>query len=69
MAGTPGFELDASSFSGNVRSDLPVTLPRGQPVGGGHGPGKKIRGTHGDGSAQLVLASFSGDIVIGAAKK
>ena len=28
LAGAPGFELDASSFSGNVRSDLPVTLPR-----------------------------------------
>jgi DUF4097 and DUF4098 domain-containing protein YvlB len=63
VAGAPGFELDASSFSGNVRSDLPLTLPAGTSVGG-HGPGKKIRGTHGDGSAQLVLTSFSGDIVI-----
>jgi hypothetical protein len=64
LVGTPGFELDASSFSGNVRSDLPITLRAGESVGGGLGPGKKIRGTHGDGSAQLVLSSFSGNVVI-----
>jgi DUF4097 and DUF4098 domain-containing protein YvlB len=68
LAGAPGFELDANSFSGNVRSDLPITLRAGEQAGG-RGPGKKIRGTHGDGSAQLVLTSFSGDIVIAVAKK
>jgi DUF4097 and DUF4098 domain-containing protein YvlB len=64
LTGATGFELDASSFSGNVRSDLPVTVRAGESAGR-HGPGKKIRGTHGDGSASLVLTSFSGDIVIG----
>ncbi len=68
LAGAPGFELDASSFSGNVRSDLPITLRAGESVGG-HGPGKRIRGIHGDGSAQLLVTSFSGDIVIATAKK
>jgi hypothetical protein len=67
LAGSPGFELDASSFSGTVRSDLPVTLRPGESIGG-YGPGKKIRGTHGDGASQLVLSSFSGSIVIAAKK-
>jgi DUF4097 and DUF4098 domain-containing protein YvlB len=64
LTGTPGFELDASSFSGNVRSDLPITLRAGEPIGGGRGPGKKVRGTFGDGSASLVVTSFSGNVVI-----
>jgi DUF4097 and DUF4098 domain-containing protein YvlB len=64
LAGTPGFELDASSFSGNVRSDLPITIRAGEPIGGSRGPGKKVRGTFGDGSASLVLVSFSGNVVI-----
>lgn len=58
-----GFELDASSFSGNVRSDLPITMRPGESIGG-RGPGKKIHGVHGDGSAQLIVGSFSGDITI-----
>jgi DUF4097 and DUF4098 domain-containing protein YvlB len=69
LGGAPGFELDASSFSGNVRSDLPITLRAGESAGGGWGPGKKIRGTHGDGSAQLILTSFSGNVVIATGKK
>jgi DUF4097 and DUF4098 domain-containing protein YvlB len=63
LAGTPGFEVDASSFSGSVRSDLPVTLRAGESVGG-RGSRKGLHGVHGDGSAQLVLISFSGDITI-----
>lgn len=63
LAGTPGFEVDANTFSGNVRSDLPVTLRAGETVGG-RGVRKGIHGVHGDGSAQLVLTSFSGDITI-----
>jgi hypothetical protein len=61
LAGTTGFELDAQTFSGNVRSDLPVTLKAGEPAGGHR---KGIRGVNGDGSAQLLLKSFSGDITI-----
>jgi DUF4097 and DUF4098 domain-containing protein YvlB len=63
LAGTSGFELDASTFSGSVRSDFPLTLPAGQPVGG-QGPRKNIRGAFGDASAQLVLRAFTGDITI-----
>jgi DUF4097 and DUF4098 domain-containing protein YvlB len=63
LAGAPGFELDASTFSGNVRSDLPVTAGAGDAQGGRRSH-RGLHGVHGDGSAQLVLTSFSGDITI-----
>ncbi|MGE0460768.1 MAG: DUF4097 domain-containing protein [Vicinamibacterales bacterium] len=61
-----GFELDASTFSGSVRSDVPVTLRSP----GGNGRGRRaevrtIRGSYGDASAILVLQTFSGTVVIG----
>jgi DUF4097 and DUF4098 domain-containing protein YvlB len=68
LSGAPGFELDASSFSGNVRSDLPITLRAGESMGG-RGPGKKIHGVHGDGSSQLIVSSFSGDVTIATAAR
>lgn len=61
-----GFELDADTFAGTVRSDLPVTLRGTQPNGGdrrGRTP-RAIRGTHGDGGAILSVRSFSGDVAI-----
>jgi DUF4097 and DUF4098 domain-containing protein YvlB len=67
LSGSTGFELTANTFSGNVRSDLPIT------IGGSSGsrtdrrrfgPGRSIRGTFGDGSAILSVRTFSGDIVI-----
>jgi len=67
LSGSTGFELTANTFSGNVRSDLPIT------IGGDSGrrtdrrrfgPGRSIRGTFGDGSATLMVRTFSGDIVI-----
>jgi DUF4097 and DUF4098 domain-containing protein YvlB len=63
LAGPAGFEVDASTFSGNVRSDLPVTISGGEAQGGRRSR-RGIHGVHGDGSAQLVLTSFSGDITI-----
>jgi DUF4097 and DUF4098 domain-containing protein YvlB len=55
-----GFQLEATSFSGEIRSDLPLTL------GGQQGPrrSRATRGTFGDGSAILELTSFSGNIII-----
>ena len=63
IGGGTGFEVDASTFSGDVRSDLPLTMR------GGAGPDERRRkrslsGTYGDGSAVLELSSFSGSIVI-----
>jgi DUF4097 and DUF4098 domain-containing protein YvlB len=63
LVATSGFELDASTFNGTVRSDFPLTLSAGQPVGG-KSPLKSIRGVFGDGGAQLTIRAFSGDIAI-----
>jgi len=72
LANPAGFELNASSFSGSIRSELPMT------AGEGSTPrdvdtGRRRRGlpnthsmhaTFGDGSATLTVRTFSGDIVI-----
>lgn len=64
IGGNTGFELQAESFSGSVRSDLPVTLQGGDTMGG-RGRGRRaLRGVYGDGSAVLDLTTFSGSIVI-----
>ena len=57
-----GFELEANSFSGSVRSDLPLTL--GGRDGGDRGNRRALRGTYGDGSAVISVTTFSGSIVI-----
>jgi DUF4097 and DUF4098 domain-containing protein YvlB len=60
-----GFSLEASTFSGDVRSDFTLTLQGG--TGNslvGPGRNRSVRGTFGDAGATLTLQSFSGDIVI-----
>ncbi len=60
-----GFELDATTFSGSVRSDFPITLRTDNDGRGGRGSdGRTIRGTFGDASAVLSVRSFSGSVVI-----
>jgi len=66
--GTIAFDLEASTFSGDVRSDFPLTL-RGGGIGNGfagRGPrlNRTIRGSIGDGGALLSIRSFSGNVVI-----
>jgi Toastrack DUF4097 len=60
LGGSTGFQLEASSFSGSVHSDLPITLS------GSTGGGRRhaMRGTHGNGSAVLEVTTFSGSIAI-----
>jgi DUF4097 and DUF4098 domain-containing protein YvlB len=68
LASPSGFVLNASSFSGSIRSDLPLT------IGGDAGDrdrrdrrgmsNRSMRATYGDGSATVTLRTFSGDIVI-----
>lgn len=71
LANPSGFELNANSFSGSIRSELPMTIggdsarrndgPRGRrDVMNNHA----MRATFGDGSATLVVRTFSGDIII-----
>jgi len=74
-----GFELDAGTFSGDVRSDFELKLqgtanqpaPQTGPQRGragrqlrGRGIGQRIRGQSDGGGAMLSLQSFSGDIVV-----
>ena len=58
-AGPAGFELQASTFSGDIRTDKSMTfrdlsLSR-----------RSLRGTVGDGGAMVILKTFSGNVTIG----
>lgn len=63
IAGDVGFELDASSFSGNIRSDIDIKTESAQPASRGR-QRRSLSGTYGDGSAFLDVTTFSGSIVI-----
>lgn len=54
-----GFELEASTFSGEVRSGLPLRLQSQVSR-----RSRTVRGTFGDGGAQVSATSFSGDVII-----
>lgn len=65
IAGSTGFELSASTFSGDIRSELPGFKPVANES---DRPGtREIRATIGDGSALLLVKTFSGDLVIAGA--
>jgi hypothetical protein len=55
------FDLQADTYSGRLTSDFPVTL---QSSRAGRSS-RAIRGVAGDGAAQLIVRSFSGDVTIG----
>lgn len=61
-----GFEVEATSFSGDVRSELELKYRASDPdEQSGRGRRRRsLRGTYGDGSAVVELTTFSGDIVI-----
>ena len=61
ISGDIGFELDASSFSGSIDSELPITIGG---TTGGRSSRRSVRGTYGDGSASLEVSAFSGDVII-----
>lgn len=61
--GTQSFSLEATTFSGDVRSDFPLTV-QGPPSNGFARRRNSVRGTFGSGGAMLTLQSFSGNIVI-----
>jgi DUF4097 and DUF4098 domain-containing protein YvlB len=69
LANPAGFELNANSFSGSIRSELPMTIggdsARRSAEPGRRGAGNhSMRATFGDGSATIVVRTFSGDIII-----
>jgi DUF4097 and DUF4098 domain-containing protein YvlB len=63
LTGDVGFELEASTFSGSIDSDLPITIGgAGRPAE--RGSHRSIRGVYGDGSATLDVTTFSGNVII-----
>jgi DUF4097 and DUF4098 domain-containing protein YvlB len=65
LASDTGFELDASTFNGSVRSDFPIALRSNGGAGGRRESTRTVRGSFGDASAVLSVKSFSGTVVIG----
>jgi len=63
-ASDTGFDIEANSFSGSVRSDYAVKINEGRGQGFQRGLNRMIRGSSGNGGAALILQSFSGDITI-----
>ena len=61
-----GIEVSASTFSGDIKSDLPLTSkPGADAAPDRHGrTNQSVHGIFGDGSAVLQLTSFSGDVRI-----
>jgi DUF4097 and DUF4098 domain-containing protein YvlB len=65
--GAPGFAIEASTFSGDLRSDYPLTLqgnPPNPPNSFARRNTRGIRGSFGEGGALLTVQSFSGNITI-----
>ena len=63
-SGDAGFDLEAMTFSGDLRSDFVLKLLQ-QPRPGPRPPVQRIlRGTFGDAAAALTATSFGGDIII-----
>ena len=60
--GTPGFDLDATTIRGALRSDF--ELRRLVPPGTARPPQRALKGTFGDAGAAVTAKTFSGDIVI-----
>ncbi len=58
-----GFQIEASSFSGSINTDIPITMANTQGGQGGR-RSRALRGTAGSGGAFLDLTTFSGSIVI-----
>lgn len=65
-----GFELEAQSFSGDLRSDIPILVGGGDPTRQGpvslEGGSRAIRGIAAAGGARLELSTASGDMTISA---
>ena len=62
--GDAGFDVEANTFSGSVRSDYALTLRDGLALGFAGNGNRGLRGTFGGAGAALVLQSFSGDVTI-----
>jgi hypothetical protein len=62
--GDTGFDVEANTFSGTVRTDFALTIREGTALGFRGGMNRGLRGTFGSAGAALVLRSFSGNVTI-----
>lgn len=62
--GRTGFTFEASTFSGSVRTDIPVQVKNLGAGAGSRRANRDVRGTFGDGSATVTATSFSGDVIV-----
>ena len=58
--GGGGFEVTANTFSGDIQSDVPVSVNDVR----SRRPGRSVRAVVGDGGASVTVSTFSGNIVI-----
>lgn len=63
-SGEPGFDLEARTFSGDLRTDFVLKML--SPLTGRQGrrPVKMLRGTVGNADAQVTASTFSGNVLI-----
>lgn len=59
IQGPTGFDLDANTFSGSIDTEIPVTVRSDS-----RGRQRAVRGTFGDGSAVVVVSTFSGEVKV-----
>jgi DUF4097 and DUF4098 domain-containing protein YvlB len=62
--GRTGFTFEASTFSGSVRTDIPLKSDNAGAGAGSRRANRTVRGTFGDGSATVTANSFSGDVIV-----
>jgi hypothetical protein len=63
-SGGAGFDLEAHSFTGDIRTDYMLKLFNALPEALRRSAERSLRGTFGDAAAVLTARSFSGDILI-----
>jgi DUF4097 and DUF4098 domain-containing protein YvlB len=56
---TSNFALTATTFSGSIETDFPITIPSGTTQ---TSRPKRLQGTHGNGGAQIKINGFSANI-------
>jgi hypothetical protein len=61
---TPGFQVDATTFSGDITSAFQLTTGPSVQRGFNNSSNRTLRGTFGDAGPALVLRTFNGDISI-----
>jgi hypothetical protein len=60
-----GFEVDAATFSGSIKAQVPLVARPGMgDEGSRHGPGRSVKGTVSGGGAFVELRTFSGSILL-----